>query len=146
MSNTDKTVDRLKAALLKRDQELTCAHTPEGLFLRIELIFSNHADTDTDLTKKLREEPRFSQRIKGRHVLFLIRHLSFYSVRSFRSLVCDEGEIKSTYKEKDPLLLKKRNGYFVTVNQFIMTTIIFRDDYVNIGAMYLCSSKFRVSS
>jgi hypothetical protein len=42
---TSKTVDRFKAALLKRD-------IPEGLLLRIELIFSNHTDTDTKLKIK----------------------------------------------------------------------------------------------
>jgi hypothetical protein len=42
---TSKTVDRFKAALLKHD-------IPEGLLLRIELIFSNHTDTDTKLKIK----------------------------------------------------------------------------------------------
>ena len=42
---TSKTVDRFKAALLKCD-------IPEGLLLRIELIFSNHTYTDTELKIK----------------------------------------------------------------------------------------------
>jgi hypothetical protein len=42
---TSKTVDRFKAALLKCD-------IPEGLLLRIELIFSNRTDTDTKLKIK----------------------------------------------------------------------------------------------
>ena len=68
----------------------------------------------------------------GKHFMFPLR-LKVLSVIEERKILYISEKINCHL----------RNGYFVTVNQFVMTTVNFRGNDFNIGAPYSCLSSFQ---